>query len=52
MSSIGNTLAYRLHLFGHNCVSQIVMKIGRNIDLELGAVSLYDVILNTMCGWK
>ena len=26
MPSIGNTLAYKLHLFGHNCGSQIVWR--------------------------
>ena len=39
MSSILNTFAYKLHLFGHNCGSQIVMKIGRNIFSVLDAVS-------------
>ncbi len=34
----------RLHLFGHNCGPQIVMKIGRNIYPLLSAVSLFQVI--------
>ncbi len=36
---IGNTFACKLHLFGHNCGSPIVMKIGRNIFSVLDAVS-------------
>ncbi len=36
---VRNTFAYRLHLFGHNCGSQIVMKIGRNIYPVHDAVS-------------
>ena len=39
MSSIGNPLAYQLHLFGRICASQNVTQIGRNVFPLLDAVS-------------
>ena len=39
-------MVHRLHLFGHNCGAQIVMKIDKNIVLD--AVSQYCVqVANT-----
>ena len=44
MSSIGNPLAYELHLFGRFCAYQKVIEIGRNVFPVVHAISLYKVI--------